>query len=58
VLRYREIQPSGRLRHFVNSFWILETDGEDTAPQRVVPDGHAELILNWNQPFEAFHQGE
>ena len=58
MVRYREIRPSARLRPFVNSFWILEHDGKDAAPQRVVPDGQSELILNWGQPFEAFQSGQ
>jgi AraC-like DNA-binding protein len=58
VVRYREILPSVRLRPFVNAFWILEHDGKDAAPQRVVPDGQSELILNWGQPFEAFQSGQ
>jgi len=55
VVRYREIQPSARLRPFVSALWLLEQDGEDVTPQRIVPDGHPELILNWDQPFEALH---
>jgi AraC-like DNA-binding protein len=58
MIRYREIRPSPRLRHFIDTLWILEHDGESGAPQRVVPDGHSELILNWGQPFEAFEAGE
>ncbi len=46
MIRYREIRPSARLRPFVHTFWILEHDGEEGV-QRVVPDGHSELILNW-----------
>ncbi|HLX45213.1 MAG TPA: helix-turn-helix domain-containing protein [Bryobacteraceae bacterium] len=57
MIRYREIQPSAALRTFVNTFWILEHDGKDIAPQRVVPDGHPELIVNWKQPFEALENG-
>jgi len=57
MVRYREIRPSARLRHFVSNFWILEHVGEDSAPQRVVPDGHSELILNWEQPFEFLQDG-
>jgi AraC-like DNA-binding protein len=57
LIRYREIAPSPRLRPFIHTFWILEHDGQEFAPQRVVPDGHSELILNWGQPFEAFREG-
>ena len=56
--RYREIQPSARLQPFVESFWMLEHDGESNAVQRVVPDGRTELILNFDQPFESWATGE
>jgi AraC-like DNA-binding protein len=59
VFRYRELAPSGPLRTFVKRFWILEDQGANSGapPQRVVPDGRAELILNFGQPFEAFTHG-
>src|SRR5579883_2357629 len=57
VLRYREIQPSARLRSFVEVLWILEQDGVLAPPQRIVPDGHPELILNWGQPLESLQSG-
>jgi AraC-like DNA-binding protein len=49
-MRYRELPPALRLRSFVESFWMLECDGGPA--QRVVPDGHSELILNIGEPFE------
>jgi len=58
VIRYREIRPAPHLQPFLYSFWILEHDAEDAAPQRIVPDGHCELILNWSEPFEAFQNGQ
>ncbi len=57
VFRYREIRPSPRLSHFVSSFWLLEDDGTSAVPQRIVPDGHAELILNWGEPFQHLVNG-
>jgi AraC-like DNA-binding protein len=57
MVRYREIQPCAELQPFISTFWILEHDGQDAAPQRVVPDGHSELILNENHPFQ-FFQGD
>jgi AraC-like DNA-binding protein len=54
VIRYREARPSQPLRHFVETLWLLEQDAEAGAPQRIVPDGHPELILNWCQPCEYF----
>src|SRR4051812_31396151 len=56
--RYREIPPSPRIASFVQSFWTLDHDERDAAPpQRVVPDGHPELILNFDEPFEHLDSG-
>lgn len=49
--------PAAAARVIIDSFRMLEHDGLDAAPQRVVPDGHPELILNWSQPFEALQGG-
>src|SRR5689334_14198786 len=57
MARYRELRPPQPLRSFVEAFWTLEHEGADAAPQRVVPDGHAELILNLGRPFESFDAG-
>jgi AraC-like DNA-binding protein len=59
VFCYREVAPSVPLSSFVKRFWILEDQGASQAapPQRVVPDGRAELILNFGDPFEAFTPG-
>jgi AraC-like DNA-binding protein len=57
VLRYREIRPSARLQPLVQTFWTLEHTGELPGPQRVIPDGHSELILNLGKPFQVFREG-
>jgi AraC-like DNA-binding protein len=52
-VRYREIPPAPPLSPFIEAFWTLDSDdSSDGPPQRVVPDGHAELILNLSTPFE------
>jgi AraC-like DNA-binding protein len=52
-VRYREISPAPPLLPFVQALWTLDSDDRAAAPaQRVVPDGHAELILNLAEPFE------
>ena len=52
-MRYREILPAPPLLPFVQAFWTLDSsDAHAAPPQRVVPDGHAELILNLAEPFE------
>jgi AraC-like DNA-binding protein len=57
AMHYREMFPTGEARRFIDRYWLLET-GEDTPRvQRVVPDGHAELILHLGLPFASETNG-
>jgi AraC-like DNA-binding protein len=53
-VEYREIRPRPLLSKFIECFWTLEGDAgsEPAQPQRILPDGCAELILNSGAPFE------
>ena len=50
---YREIQPTPVLAQFVECFWTLENDASTAAtqPERLLPDGCVELILNFGERF-------
>ena len=50
---YREIQPTPALARFVECFWTLENDvgPAATQPERLLPDGCVELILNFGERF-------
>ena len=51
-MRYCEIHPKPPLNNFVECFWTLEGDGpSDGAPERILPDGCVELILNFGARF-------
>ena len=52
-MRYREIPPQPPLSNFVECFWTLEGDGHAPggAPERILPDGCVELILNFGERF-------
>src|ERR1044072_4232898 len=52
-MRYREIKPSPGLGQFVECFWTLESDPNagPAKPERILPDGCVELILNFGNPF-------
>jgi AraC-like DNA-binding protein len=56
-MRYREIRPRGAAARFVDCYWLLE-HGHAGAPQRVVPDGAPELILNFVEPLHSPKGGE
>ena len=55
-MRYQEIKPSAEVGQFVRAYWILE-DTDASRVHRIVPDGHAELILNLGQPYESQRDG-
>ena len=59
-MRYREIKPSTPLQSFVECFWTLAGDRalESSPPERILPDGCVELILNFGEPFLQHVAGE
>lgn len=52
-MRYRELKPTPALQSFVECFWTLEGDGPvgPSPPERILPDGCVELILNFGDRF-------
>ncbi len=59
-MRYCEIPPRLPLNSFVECFWTLEGDGPSAAapPERILPDGCVELILNFGDRFSQHHKDE
>ena len=50
-MRYREIIPQPPLNKHIECFWTLESDAPSTQPERILPDGCIELILNFGDRF-------
>ena len=52
-MRYREIIPTQYLARFVECLWTLEggATAEPVYPERILPDGGVELILNFGAQF-------
>lgn len=52
-MRYREIRPRPLLCRYVECYWLLQDDppAVGAPPQRILPDGCVELILNLDAPF-------
>lgn len=50
-MRYTEIKSQFPLNRFVECFWTLESDVPSSEPERILPDGCVELILNFGAPF-------
>ena len=58
-MRYQEYYPNAPLNRFVECFWTLEGSNQKgpLEPERVLPDGCAEAILNFGNPFVQ-HDGD
>jgi AraC-like DNA-binding protein len=57
-MNYREMAPSAAAARYVKCYWLLEDDAPSREPQRIVPDGRCELILNLARPFESQVAGQ
>jgi uncharacterized protein DUF6597 len=53
TMRYLEIKPNASAARFVKCYWLMEDAAPLPNPQRIVPDGRAQLILNLAHPYEA-----
>ena len=54
-MRYRERPPHPRLAPLVRCFWSLEGAKAPAGIDRVLPDGHAELIVHCGDLFQRHH---
>lgn len=50
-MQYTERKPQPPLSGFVECFWMLESEAPSTEPERILPDGCVELILNFGAQF-------
>jgi AraC-like DNA-binding protein len=57
-MRYEELAPPPELRGLVHRLWVLRGLAPAGGPfQRAMPDGRAELIFNFADPFECLDGG-
>ena len=57
-MEYRERRPQPPLSSFVECFWALESDVPSPQPERILPDGCVELILNFGAQFSQHDDDE
>src|ERR1043166_6904397 len=50
-MQYCERKPPAPLSSFVECFWTLDSEKPSTQPERILPDGCVELILNCGPQF-------
>ena len=57
-MQYQEFKPDWPLNLFVECFWTLEAEhAAGSSPERVLPDGCAEIILNFGDRFQQHKTG-
>jgi AraC-like DNA-binding protein len=56
-MHYRELTPAPQLQPFIRCYWLLDAEAPsaDVAPERILPDGCVEIILNLADSFERHH---
>jgi hypothetical protein len=56
IMRYHEYQPASVLSSSVECLWLLEGEAAavSVAPERLLPDGCVELILNSGARFREY----
>ena len=53
-MHYAESPPRAELRSVVRCFWELRGPGDPYVPERVIPDGCTEVVLNRAESFRRF----
>jgi len=58
-MRYKEIHPALPLARHIECFWTLSDEGKpgSAGPERILPDGCVEMILNFAEPFRQHESG-
>ncbi len=56
-MNYLEAAPSPPLQHDLEAFWQLESSASalNSPPEKILPDGCAEIIFNLADPFQRLH---
>ena len=58
MLRYREIRPRASLAGAVHRLWCLAHADPPPTPERILPDGHPELIFQLGAPYRSAGDGD
>jgi AraC-like DNA-binding protein len=53
-MKYLEFAPRAPLHRFLECFWTLESNLSGGPPERILPDGCVELILNFGDQFTEY----
>jgi AraC-like DNA-binding protein len=50
-MNFRRVEPTGAAKHWVESYWIIESDDNVPDDQKIIPDGYPELIFHFADQY-------
>ena len=57
-MSFRLLDPPDALRPLFECCWEIKDEAPSREPQRILPDGRAEIIVHLAEPFEDFREGQ
>ena len=58
-MNYKQQEPSDELKSLIKSFWQIDSGSDTTISiEKIIPDGYAEYIIHYKDPYKANINGE
>jgi AraC-like DNA-binding protein len=57
-MNFRRVEPQGMAVHWVESYWIVESDDPSPHEQKIIPDGHPEIIFHFGDSYRINISGQ
>jgi AraC-like DNA-binding protein len=51
IMLFKRIEPSPGLGHVIECYWIIEDEEPSPKKQKIIPDGFAEIIFHFGDPY-------
>lgn len=50
-MNFKRVEPQGIAAHWVESYWIIDSDDVTPHEQKIIPDGYPEIIFHFGDPY-------
>jgi len=50
-MNFRRVEPTDGAKHWVESYWIIESDDNAIHDQKIIPDGYPEIIFHFADQY-------
>ena len=51
-MSFQRIPPPAELKNIIECYWIVENDDPSPVEEKIIPDGFAELIFHYGDPYQ------